>query len=197
MVSQQQKAKKAQGNSENGIQAQPATPSARVAQIEVYPDDVKRVKSVEATQNEDKTPTKLSVPDDTVDSMSTNEIEVNERGEILPVTEDTSTSNSAASVKKKRRKKYRELLVDASEVSPRPSIWPLVLAFSIAVALFGLIWNAVILFIGIILIVGSIIGWSLEKRDHTYKSAVPVKKVSTRDTNAPADAMERDVHTGE
>lgn len=156
MVSQQQKATKAQqGNEENGIQV--------------------------------KTPTKLSVPDDAVGTTSMNELEVDERGEIVPSTgEAPTTPSSTAPGKKRRKKKYRELLVDASEVMPRPSIWPLVLAFSIAFTLFGLIWNAVILFIGIILIVGSIIGWSLEKREHTYKSAVPVKKGDPRDTSVPA-----------
>ena len=168
MVSQQQHVKKAQGNRGNGTQS------------------VKSIEAIQNDQDEQETPTKLSVPDDTVASTSMNDIEVNERGEIVSSAGETAiTSNASASstIRKKRRKRYREVMVDASEVMPRPSIWPLVLAFSIAVLLFGLIWNAIVLFIGVALIIVSIIGWSLEKRDHTYKTAVPVNKSSAKDTD--------------
>ena len=171
-MSQQQNVKKAQeqGNRGNGTQS---------------------VKSIEAIQNEQEkleTPTMLSVPDDTVASTSMNDIEVNERGEIVSSTGEpvNASVSSNTPARKKRRKRYREVLVDASEVMPRPSIWPLVLAFSIAVLLFGLIWNAIILFIGVALIIVSIIGWSLEKRDHTYKTAIPVRgsdAQNTKETN--------------
>ena len=166
-MSQQQNVTKAQGNRGNGNQS---------------------VKSIEAEnqQNERKTPAKLSVPDDTVASTSMNDIEVNERGEIAAPTGESVSATDNAPARKKRRKRYREVLVDASEVMPRPSIWPLVLAFSIAVVLFGLIWNAIILFVGAALLVVSIIGWSLEKRDHTYKSAIPVNKADARNANVPA-----------
>lgn len=164
-MSQQQKVTKAQGNRANGNQS---------------------VKSIAAEnqQNEQKTPAKLSVPDDTVASTNMNDIEVNERGEIVAGESVSVTNNAPAS--KKRRKRYREVLVDASEVMPRPSIWPLVMAFSIAVVLFGLIWNAIILFVGAAFLVASIIGWSLEKRDHTYKSAVPINRTTTKNTKVPA-----------
>ena len=172
MVSQQ-KAKKAQGRG-NSIDRVQATPSAPVAQVEVRSDEVETV-----GQSREGIPTKLSVPDDTVGSLNTpdaismNEIEVSESGEIVPATE--GRESAASSTKRRRKKKYREVFVDASEVMPRPSVWPIVLAFSIAVVLFGFIWNAIVLFIGVALIIVSIIGWSLEKRDRTYKTAVPVK----------------------
>ena len=164
-MSQQQNVTKAQeqGNRGNGTQS---------------------VKSIEAIQDKQETPAMLSVPDDTVASTSMNDIEVNERGEIVSSTGEAANASASSNtpVRKKRRKRYREVLVDASEVMPRPSIWPLFLAFSIAVLLFGLIWNAIILFIGVALIIVSIIGWSLEKRDHTYKTAVPVHKSDAQNT---------------
>ena len=167
-MSQQQNVKKAQvqGNRGNGTQS------------------VKSIEAIQDKQEKLETPTKLSVPDDTVASISMNDIEVNERGEIVSSAGEATNASASSNtpVRKKRRKRYREVLVDASEVMPRPSIWPLVLAFSIAVLLFGLIWNAIILFIGVALIIVSIIGWSLEKRDHTYKTAVPVNKSDAQNT---------------
>ncbi len=63
---------------------------------------------------------------------------------------------------KKRVKKLRK--VTQEELMPRPSIWPLALAVSVAVMLGGFAMNPIILGVGVILVITSIIGWNLERR---------------------------------
>jgi hypothetical protein len=47
---------------------------------------------------------------------------------------------------------------------PKPSLWPLALAFSIAVVLFSVLTGPVVAVIGAILLVASALGWILERR---------------------------------
>ncbi len=70
----------------------------------------------------------------------------------------------SASGKKRKKRKFRERLVYESEISPKPSIWPLALALSIALLLFGLIYNAYFLVIGAVLVIICILGWVLERQ---------------------------------
>lgn len=63
---------------------------------------------------------------------------------------------------KKRVKKVRQ--VTEAELMPRPSFWPMALAFSIAVALGGFAFNLIILGVGVIMVIVSVIGWNLERR---------------------------------
>ncbi|GAC1392286.1 MAG: hypothetical protein NVS4B11_12550 [Ktedonobacteraceae bacterium] len=70
----------------------------------------------------------------------------------------------AASGKKRKKRKFRERLVYESEISPKPSIWPLALAFAIALLLFGLIYNVYFLGIGGVLVIVCILGWILERQ---------------------------------
>ena len=69
-----------------------------------------------------------------------------------------------SSGKKRKKRKFRERLVYESEISPKPSIWPLALAFSVALLLFGLIYNVYFLVIGAILVLVCIMGWVLERQ---------------------------------
>ena len=64
----------------------------------------------------------------------------------------------------RRRTRARGRLVSAEEVMPKPSIWPLALAFSIAVMLFSVLTGPVVTVIGAILLVASALGWILERR---------------------------------
>ncbi len=66
--------------------------------------------------------------------------------------------------KKRKKRKFRERLVYESEISPRPSAWPIALAFSVALLLFGLIYNVYFLGAGIILVTVCILGWVLERQ---------------------------------
>ena len=66
--------------------------------------------------------------------------------------------------KKRKKRRFRERLVYESEISPKPSIWPLALAFSVALLLFGLIYNVYFLVIGVVLVIVCITGWVLERQ---------------------------------
>ena len=68
----------------------------------------------------------------------------------------------ATSGKPRKKRRFRERIVYESEISPKPSIWPLALAFSVALLLFGLIYNVYFLVIGAILVIVCIIGWVSE-----------------------------------
>ncbi|GAC1362459.1 MAG: hypothetical protein NVS2B12_15160 [Ktedonobacteraceae bacterium] len=70
----------------------------------------------------------------------------------------------AAAPPAKRRVKRKTRLVSVDEISPRPSYWPLALAFSLAIVLFGIIASPVVVAIGVILAIASVIGWILERR---------------------------------
>ncbi len=70
----------------------------------------------------------------------------------------------AAPGKPRKKRKFRERIVYESEISPKPSAWPLALAFSVALLLFGLIYNVYFLVIGAVLVVVCIIGWVSEQK---------------------------------
>jgi hypothetical protein len=76
--------------------------------------------------------------------------------------EATGISEETATPRKKRKKKAEE--VDVEKVSPRPSYWPIALAFSLCVMFLGLAYHPVILGIGAILVIASVIAWGLERR---------------------------------
>jgi hypothetical protein len=83
-------------------------------------------------------------------------------GEPQDAVPDTVSDETPVLRSKKRVKKVRQ--VTEEELMPRPSLWPLVLALSIAVALGGFAFNLIILGVGVIMVIVSIIGWSLESR---------------------------------
>jgi hypothetical protein len=83
-------------------------------------------------------------------------------GEPQDVANDAATDETPVLRSKKRVKKVRQ--VTEEELMPRPSLWPLVLALSVAVALGGFAFNLIILGVGVIMVIVSIIGWSLERR---------------------------------
>jgi hypothetical protein len=72
---------------------------------------------------------------------------------------------TTTTVKKKRVKKKPEPVDENSIRIPGPSYWPFLLAFSIAVVLAGAISNLIVLGIGVLLVVISIIGWGVERRN--------------------------------
>ncbi len=76
--------------------------------------------------------------------------------------EQASTDAAPATVKKRGKRKTR--LVNVEEISPRPSYWPLALAFSLAIVLFGVIGGLLFVVIGVLLALVSVGGWVLERR---------------------------------
>jgi cobalamin biosynthesis protein CobT len=77
-------------------------------------------------------------------------------------TEAAEVSEEDASPRKKRKKKAEP--VDVQQISPRPSYWPIALAFSLIVAFVGLADSPIVLGIGVLMIIISVIGWGLERR---------------------------------
>lgn len=64
-------------------------------------------------------------------------------------------------VKKRKKKVY---IPSEAEITPRPSPWPIALAVSLAILLVGAIIHPIILGIGVVLVIASVMGWSLERR---------------------------------
>ena len=83
-------------------------------------------------------------------------------GEKLDSADDAVVDEAPVRRGKKRVKKVRQ--VTEAELMPRPSVWPLALAISIAVALGGFAFNLIVLGIGVIMVIVSVIGWNLERR---------------------------------
>jgi hypothetical protein len=86
-----------------------------------------------------------------------------------PDASSTSTTGNelaaTTTVTKKRRVKKKVEPVDEKSIrTPRPSIWPLCLAFSLAVVLAGAISSLIVVGIGVLLVIVSIIGWGIERR---------------------------------
>jgi hypothetical protein len=80
----------------------------------------------------------------------------------------TSTTGNevATTTATKKRVKKKPVPVDEKSIrTPRPSYWPLALAFSLAVVLAGAISSLIVLGVGVLLVVVSIIGWGLERRN--------------------------------
>ncbi len=53
---------------------------------------------------------------------------------------------------------------ELTAISPRPSYWPILLAFAIVVFLYGAVGNDYIMYGGVVLVIVGVIGWSLERR---------------------------------
>jgi cobalamin biosynthesis Mg chelatase CobN len=88
----------------------------------------------------------------------------NGAGEASTSTTGNELAATTTVTKKKRVKKKQEPVDEKSVSTPRPSYWPLFLAFSLAVVLAGAISSLIVLGIGVLLVVVSMIGWGLERR---------------------------------
>jgi Flp pilus assembly protein TadB len=77
--------------------------------------------------------------------------------------ETAEGSEEAATPRKKRARKKAEQ-VDVQKISPRPSYWPIALAFSLCLAFVGLAYSPIVLGIGALLVIISVIAWGLERR---------------------------------
>ena len=79
------------------------------------------------------------------------------------VAEESGQGEKSPEPPVEKRKKV-PLEVREQRLAPKPSFWPIVLALALVVAFIGVMTNPIILAIGAILVIGSIIGWMLEKR---------------------------------
>jgi cobalamin biosynthesis Mg chelatase CobN len=78
--------------------------------------------------------------------------------------EDAIAPEASVAPRKKRAKKKAEEPFDEKAASPRPSYWPIVLAFSLCVMSLGVAWHPVMMGIGVVMVITSLIAWSLERR---------------------------------
>ncbi len=113
-------------------------------------------------------PSASPLPSTTSDSSAVEEIQKVQETEGSKGSEETAVSadtvDTATGVPAKKRGKRKTKLVNVEEISPRASYWPIVLAFSLAMVLFGVVAGPIVEIVGVILVVVSVGGWVLERR---------------------------------
>jgi hypothetical protein len=80
------------------------------------------------------------------------------------IAQETEQPQSSLVVSGKKRGKKKGRLVSVEEIMPKPSYWPLALAVSFIVLLMGIMISWIVIVIGAVLVIASVIGWSLERR---------------------------------
>lgn len=78
--------------------------------------------------------------------------------------QETQQPQSSLVVSGKKRGKKKGRLVSVEEIMPKPSYWPLALAVSFIVLLMGIMISWIVIVIGAVLVIASVMGWSLERR---------------------------------
>jgi Flp pilus assembly protein TadB len=78
--------------------------------------------------------------------------------------QETELPQSSLVVSGKKRKKKKGRLVSVEEIMPKPSYWPLALAVSFIVLLVGIMISWIVIVVGAVLVIVSVMGWSLERR---------------------------------
>lgn len=73
------------------------------------------------------------------------------------MTEDQGQRNQAAQKPEASDKAMEQA------VKPKQSYWPFVLAASLSIALFGVIVHPIVFWVGVVLVVVSMIAWGLER----------------------------------
>jgi hypothetical protein len=97
----------------------------------------------------------------TQEAESTTEAAATEENKTT-VADEVAGAEDAPTPGKRRVKKVVQ--VTEAELMPHPSIWPILLAASVAIMLGGFAFNLIILGIGVVLVIVSTIGWNLERR---------------------------------
>lgn len=87
-----------------------------------------------------------------------------EEGSQADIDQSIESTEQTARPRGKKRARRKTKLVNVEEILPRPSLWPLGLAVSVAITLFGIIAGPIVCAIGVILVIVSIVGWALERR---------------------------------
>lgn len=80
-------------------------------------------------------------------------------------TDALETAEEVQSDTPTRKKRIRRKITPEEEktISPGHSVWPLVLALALIVLFLGIILHPIVLVIGIIMLVGSAVGWIIER----------------------------------
>lgn len=89
---------------------------------------------------------------------------VQESVEQPEAAQETEQPQGPLVVSGKKRGKKKGRLVSVEEIMPKPSYWPLALAVSFVVLMIGIVISWIVIVAGAVLVIASIIGWSLERR---------------------------------
>lgn len=79
-------------------------------------------------------------------------------------TQETEQTQNPLVVSGKKRGKKKGRLVSVEEIMPKPSYWPLALAVSFVLLMMGIMISWIVIGVGAVLVIASIMGWSLERR---------------------------------
>ncbi len=82
----------------------------------------------------------------------------------VPEKRETEETQESAGVSGKKRSRKKGRLVNAEEVIPRPSIWPIVLAAAVIVMLVGIMLHPLVIALGVVLVIAAVAGWALERQ---------------------------------
>lgn len=77
---------------------------------------------------------------------------------------ETERAEPVAATPGKKRARKRGRWVSAEEVMPRPSYWPIALAFALIVLLLGVMLHPLVIALGTLLTLGALVGWIFERR---------------------------------
>lgn len=77
---------------------------------------------------------------------------------------ETEQAEPVAATPGKKRARKRGRWVSAEEVMPRPSYWPIALAFALIVLLLGVMLHPLVIVFGALLTLGTLVGWIFERR---------------------------------
>jgi hypothetical protein len=118
-------------------------------------DEVAAPEQQEVRQEQEPQAIQTQEAEETTESAATEENKAT-------VTDEVAGSGNSPTPGKKRVKMVPQ--VTEAELLPHPSIWPILLAASVAIMLGGFAFNLIILGVGVVLVIVSTIGWNLERR---------------------------------
>lgn len=135
----------------------------RLHQLEQHEKDMEDGVTASDSDEEDESPSPEEETPEKGTSDAGSEQAENEKEEAVPEAAAEDESSTAAPKRKRRKKKIFQP-AELEAMSSRPSLWPLITAFSVAVVLAGAISSRIVLGIGFVLVLGSIVGWLRERR---------------------------------
>src|SRR5450432_3592417 len=121
------------------------------SQKEKQMDEVATPEQQELRQEQEPQEIQTQKTEDTTEPAATEENKAS-------VADEVAGTENAPTPGKKRVKKVPQ--VTEAELQQHPSIWPILLAASVAIMLGGFAFNLIILGVGVVLVIVSTIGWN-------------------------------------
>ena len=135
----------------------------RLHQLEQHEKDMEDGITASDSDEEDVSPSPEEEASEKEAPDAGSEQEEDEKEEVASEAAAEDESSTAAPKRKRRKKKVFQP-AELEAMSSRPSLWPLITAFSVAVLLAGAVSNRIVLGVGFVLILVSVIGWLRERR---------------------------------